>query len=1013
MKANIFILLVSLFFTSPKLYSEALYGKFQSKSLYINSALGPNSMSVQFTTPSEDQTKNPQLPLSNEFQSVYNGYKSYWILLQSNKPIDSGLVSWYGPNLTIDSDLDGIPDFEERSLPVNLTASVSTRSDVYGVANGGTVTLTREKGQTTGNSVTAFNTGEVFSGSWQLPIIDVSGAYFKDSGGVSLKTESTVFEAGVITGKYRRKTDDQIEFFDIIYTLKSGRNISLNTIAFQRYNKTYRATIQMYDGNLYTSYPDYKDWIMQLTDYTDSDNDGIPDISDATPLGGLPIIVGNPKDIQVTEGKNAIFSVKLAEGNYKYQWYLNNKLIVNSTNSEITINSVTDQYAGLYKVLVQNLAGGIFSDEAKLTVIPAIISPSIVTQPQNKTVNSGETVDFFVSATGTPPFSYQWQNNWVNIPGANYSTYSITSAQTINNGGYSVIVGNSSGFVSSLQAVLIIKTNQTTSRPTFVVQPTNMTLSLGSQLKMSVKVMSSTLIQYQWFKNNIQIVSATNSDYNISRIGFSDYGEYFVLAYNLAGAVESLRSTISLPAERAKVIAGPIINQANGMTYYFLSPSAWPVAAATARDLGGFLATISDSNMQNWLVSQFTKYADSQRMIWMGLSDLNLEGSFVWESGSTSEYRNWSKGEPNNCCGGENFAAFYIDHNGIWNDFGSTFKLNGVVEVSPPKKPINNLAVRLVPEITIEGTLNSNWNIEYSTSLSYEAPWIVLTNLTLTQSGKQVIDLSEATPARFYRAIGGATNIPADMALIPNGVFQMGAPIEGSNPAHIVNISSFAIDRYEVTKDLWDAVRSWGINNGYDLIQGQSFPGILQPVHSINWYDAVKWCNARSEMNKIPPVYYTDAGLKFVYRSGEIIPYTKRNKGYRLPSEAEWERAARGGSSVTEYSWTGGLQISPSKANYIDSNINQTTPVSSFSGNGYGLYNMSGNVWEWCWDYYAPYLEVPQTDPLGSSQGTARVIRGGGWDNSSVYCRVFSRISNGTPTTRGSSLGFRTAISVQ
>jgi formylglycine-generating enzyme required for sulfatase activity len=351
----------------------------------------------------------------------------------------------------------------------------------------------------------------------------------------------------------------------------------------------------------------------------------------------------------------------------------------------------------------------------------------------------------------------------------------------------------------------------------------------------------------------------------------------------------------------------------------------------------------------------------------------------------------------------------------VFNSGGQVLSDKAIVTVESvgPRIPVAGMSIRMVPEVTTLGDENTQWSLEWAPSLSPDAPWFALTNFTMTRSGCKVIDLSDAQPGRFYRSIGGYLGVPPSMAVIPEGSFQMGAAIVGVGPVHTVYVSRFLIDRYEVSKDLWDNVRSWAISKNYDLPVGSSFDGPLQPIHSVSWYDAVKWCNARSEKEGINPAYYSDAGLRVVYRAGQIQPYLKKNTGYRLPTEAEWEKAARGGYSDKSYPWPDGFSISPSMANYNDTGLGKTAPVSSYPANGYGVYNISGNVWEWCWDYYGAYSAGNQTDPLGASQGNARVIRGGGWDNADNFCRVFSRISNGNPTSRGNSLGFRTVRSGQ
>ena len=133
---------------------------------------------------------------------------------------------------------------------------------------------------------------------------------------------------------------------------------------------------------------------------------------------------------------------------------------------------------------------------------------------------------------------------------------------------------------------------------------------------------------------------------------------------------------------------------------------------------------------------------------------------------------------------------------------------------------------------------------------------------------------------------------------------------------HTVYLSAFYMDRKEVTKALWDEVYSWAITHGYSFEYGAQGKAANHPAHSMTWYDAVKWCNARSEREGKVPAYYTDVGLTVRYRSGQVAPYVNWSTGYRLPTEAEWEKAARGGASGQRFPWSDSDTIQHSRANY-------------------------------------------------------------------------------------------------
>jgi formylglycine-generating enzyme required for sulfatase activity len=335
--------------------------------------------------------------------------------------------------------------------------------------------------------------------------------------------------------------------------------------------------------------------------------------------------------------------------------------------------------------------------------------------------------------------------------------------------------------------------------------------------------------------------------------------------------------------------------------------------------------------------------------------------------------------------------------------------------------------------VTLEGSSDggTTWTLPVTTvSGNVGAGVTAGTNLLVTWNAGEDWAGQVSANVKFRVNVTDSAPAPDVFALIPAGSFQMGdqsSPLLGYShelPVHTVQVSGFYMAKYLVTKADWDAVRTWGLTHGYtDLSTGEG-KAANHPVWSISWYDMVKWCDARSEKEGLTPCY-TVGGA--VYRTGSSAPVCNWSaNGYRLPSEAEWEKAARGGLVGMNFPW--GNTISHANANFCNNGGESyqtgatgydptwgtgatpyTSPVGSFAANGYGLYDMAGNVWEWCWDWDGSYTAGSQTDPRGPASGSGRVVRGGGCGGVASDCRVANRGSVGPGVYGG--IGFRVARS--
>jgi len=319
--------------------------------------------------------------------------------------------------------------------------------------------------------------------------------------------------------------------------------------------------------------------------------------------------------------------------------------------------------------------------------------------------------------------------------------------------------------------------------------------------------------------------------------------------------------------------------------------------------------------------------------------------------------------------------------------------------------------------------------VEYSyLPLSTHQEWLsVYSVLAPSQVMQVTVDMS--ADSGLFRVV----NRPSPMVLIPGGSNSGTNPLgsgESYDPCfypatYSLTVDSFFMDRYLVTKAVWDEVADWAASHGYDISASTaSGMGPDHPVYSVSWYACVRWCNARSEMENRIPAYYTSATKTTVYRTGRVDvqdDWVRWDTGYRLPMSEEWEYAARGGAVSKRFPW-GGDTISHAEANYYAGGVHDynydlsdgegyhpsyytgdvpyTSPVGSFAPNAYGLYDMAGNVAELCSDLHPCTV---------GTMFPARVVRNGSWSNPAEWCRV-GYLAWFAPYTFNVNTGFRTVL---
>ncbi|HOD27131.1 MAG TPA: SUMF1/EgtB/PvdO family nonheme iron enzyme [Bacteroidales bacterium] len=297
---------------------------------------------------------------------------------------------------------------------------------------------------------------------------------------------------------------------------------------------------------------------------------------------------------------------------------------------------------------------------------------------------------------------------------------------------------------------------------------------------------------------------------------------------------------------------------------------------------------------------------------------------------------------------------------------GASIVLNGKQYGTSPQTIKNLLIGDYSISLTKDGYTTINKKVSVSEGQS------ILINEKLTEKAVTTTETKTTT--------GRTSAIEPEMVFVKGGTFRMGATSEqGYNvyndekPAHSVTLSDYYIGKYEVTQAQWEAVMG---NNPSNFKRDPN-----RPVEQVSWNDVQEYITKLNQLT---------------------------GKTYRLPTEAEWEYAARGGSSSRGYKYSGSNTLSD-VAWYDDNSNDETHPVGTKNPNELGIYDMSGNVYEWCSDWYGAYSSNSQTNPQGPSEGSGRVGRGGGWDGGAGLCRVSIRYGE-RADDRSSVLGFRLVL---
>ena len=470
-------------------------------------------------------------------------------------------------------------------------------------------------------------------------------------------------------------------------------------------------------------------------------------------------------------------------------------------------------------------------------------------------------------------------------------------------------------------------------------------------------------------------------------------------------------------------------------------------AAADAAARGGYLATITSAEEQQAAMAAIDPaLLEDLTGFWIGASDAAVEGEWRWGTGETFSYSNWGTTRPSavegntldfteiSGGGGAEIGNWYdrtattvrtaylleksfvtnplaadtdgdglddaeeithgtlphvadTDGDGSWDgaevEFGGAPRDGGnAPELKTHIRPSGTTEPGV--EIRFPTLPGKYYGVHASTDL---VEWQELLWLTGTGGVMSHSEPRGSHTSRFFKV--KASDVPPEFAYVAGGTLPGTSELTGQD------VSAFYIAKTETTWGQWQSVRTYAAANGYDIGNAGAGSGPDYPVGDVSWYQVVKWCNARSEQEGLTPAYKVNGS---VYKTGDSEPTVDAMaNGYRLPTEAQWEFAARGGVRTQNYEYSGSNDVNA--VAWYDGNSGYVAHVVGTKlANELGVSDLSGNVWEWCESWFPGY------------EGTNRVFRGGGWFSIAYDCRVATR-NFLYPSYTGGSVGFRVARS--